>query len=215
LDAYLAAYASEDPRSTVALADQFASKYPRSEFLGLAYQCQMSAYQRLNDYEGVLRAGERALALVPGNLNTLLTLAAVIPNGVTGRADASRRLAQAETYAQQALSQLGELKIPREIALEKWETMKAGMESEGHEALGHVRLKQGDVAGAVQEFRAAALGNPAPNGRQFLRLSSAYLLAGQSEASERAAERAAQLSEGDLHRLALKQLRTLREAKKK
>jgi hypothetical protein len=107
------------------------------------------------------------------------------------------------------------MKIPREIALEKWEIMKAGMESEGHEALGHVRLKRGDLAGAIQEFRAAALGNPEPNGRQFLRLSSAYLLAGQPEASEQAAERAAQLSQGDLHRLVLEQLRTLREAKKK
>ena len=215
LDAYLAVYASADPRFTVAMADQFTSRYPRSEFLGLAYQCQMSAYQRLNDYEGVLRAGEKALALVPENLNTLLTLAAVIPNGVTGRPDASRRLAQAETYARKALSQLGEMKIPREIALEKWETMKAGMESDGHEALGHVSIKRGDLAGAIQEFRAAALGNPAPSGRQFLRLSSAYLLAGQKDAAEHAAERAAQLSEGDLHRLALEQLRTLRGAKKK
>jgi tetratricopeptide (TPR) repeat protein len=210
LDLYLEIYSSTDPRAAAALAARFVSTYPRSEFLGFAYQQQMLACQQLNDYDGVLRAGAKALELAPRNVTTLLTLATVIPNRVSGRPDASALLDHAESYARQVLGELEEMKIPQEVPLEEWETRKAGIQSECHEALGHVSLKRKDFATAIREFREATLDNSKPNGRQFLRLSSAYLLAGQTGEAEQAAERAVELSQGEIRKLAEQQLREIR-----
>jgi hypothetical protein len=215
LDLYLEIYGSADPQSTVTLANRFTATYPQSEFLALVYEHQTSAYQQMNNYEGVLHAGEKALALAPRSVKVLVTLALAIPNGVTGRSDSSRLLEQAESYARQALKELEEKKIPQDLALEEWETLKGGLESECHEALGHVSMKRGDLATAVRELHAAAFGNPKANGRQFLRLSSAYLLARQYEAAEQAAARAAELGEGQIRQLALQQLQEIRARSRK
>jgi tetratricopeptide (TPR) repeat protein len=209
-DLYLELYASTTPQSTIALVKKFLATYPTSEFLELAYEHQMLAYQQVNSYEGALEAGGKALALGPRNVQVLLTLATIIPNGATGRTDASQLLDRAESYARQALKELEEKKIPQDLRLEEWEALKAGMESDCHEALGHVSIKRGDASGAVREFHAAAFGNSKPNSRQFLRLSSAYLLAGQRDAAEGAAERAVELGDGEIRRLALQQLESIR-----
>jgi tetratricopeptide (TPR) repeat protein len=210
LDSYLEIYRNADPGSTIALANRFAATYPQSEFLALVYERQTLAYQQMNNYERVLQAGDKALSLSPRNINVLLTLALAIPNGVTGRSDSSRLLEQAESYARQALKELEAKKIPQDFALEEWEALKAGLESECHEALGHVNMKRGDLSTAVNEFHRAAFGNPKPNSRQFLRLSSAYLLCGQRDAAEQAAERAVDLGEGQIRQLALQQLQEIR-----
>ena len=214
-DLYLEIYRSADPQSTVALANRFTTAYPQSEFLALAYEHQTLAYQQMNNYEGVLYAGEKALALIPRNVKVLVTLALAIPNGVAGRSDSPWLLEQAEGYARQALKELEGKKIPQDLPLEEWEALKGALESECHEALGHVSMKRRDLAAAIREFHAAAFGNPKPNSRQFLRLSSAYLLAGQDEAAERAAARAAELGEGQIRELAVRQLQEIRSRSRK
>jgi hypothetical protein len=215
LDLYLEIYRSVDPQSTIALANRFTTTYPQSEFLALIYGHQTLAYQQTNNYEGLLHAGEKSLSLEPRNVKVLVTMALAIPNGVSGRSDSSRLLEQAEGYARLVLKELKEKKIPQDLAIEEWEAMKCGLESECQEALGHVSMKRGDVVAAVQEFHAAAFGNPKPNGRQFLRLSSAYLLARQYRAAEQAAARAVELGEGQIRQLALEQLEEIRARRSK
>ena len=215
LDLYLRIYTSSNPQSTVTLANEFAATYPKSEFLGLVYEHGALAYQQMNDYDGVLSAGGKALSLNPRNINVLLTLALTIPNGVSGRPDSSRMLDEAETYARLALKELEDKKIPQDLALTDWEALKGGLESDCHEALGHISLKRGDLATAIKELNSAAFGNPTPKSRQFLRLSSAYLLAGQRDLAERAAERAVELGEGQIQQLARQQLQEIRSGKPK
>jgi hypothetical protein len=215
LDLYLEIYGSTDPRSVVALANRFTTTYPQSEFLALVYEHQTLAYQQMNNYEGLLHAGEITLSLQPRNVKVLVTMALGIPNGVTGRSDSSRLLDQAESYARLALKELEEKKIPQDLPLEEWEAMRSGLESECQEALGHVSMKRGDLAAAVRAFHTAAFGNSKPNGRQFLRLSSAYLLARQYGAAEQAAARAAELGEGQIRQLALQQLQEIHARSRK
>lgn len=73
LDAYLEIYRNANPQSTVAFANQFAATYPQSEFLALVYEHQTLAYQQMNNYEGVLEAGKKALSLSPRNIKVLVT----------------------------------------------------------------------------------------------------------------------------------------------
>lgn len=210
LDAYLEIYKNQDLQATVTLANQFIATYPDSEFLGLVYEHEAQAYQEMNNYEGVVWAGEKALALSPRNIKVLVMLALAIPNGVSGRSDSARLLGQAETYARRALRELDDKKIPQDVSLEEWKDLKGSLESDCHEALGHISVKRGDTAGGIREFRTAAFGNPKPNGRQFLRLSSTYRLAGQYEAAKQAAARAAELGNDQIRQLALQQLQDIR-----
>ena len=210
LDFYLEIYTATSPRVIVEKVQQFAENFPQSEFLGFAWQDQMKAFQELNDFGGVLRAGENALALLPRNINTVMTLATVIPNGVDGRKDGPRLLDQAVGYANLALRELRTFQVPREIPLAEWEKRCAGMESDLHEALGHIATKRGDLATAEREFQLAITRNPQPNGRQYLRLSSVLLLAGRRPEAAEAAEQAARLGSGEIRRLALAQLESIR-----
>ena len=213
LDLYLEVYTSSDPRETVAQAERFEAAHPDSEFLGFAFQHKMAALRDLGDYDGVLRAGATALELVPGNLNTLITLATVIPNGVEGRPDREDLLAMARDYASAVLATLDTLVVPAEIPIEQWESRRAGLEAEAHEALGHVAVKNGDLAEALRRFEAAVDGNPRPTASQWYRLGGAYLMAGQPEKATAPLRRAAESGEDTVRRLALDQLSRIEAAK--
>ena len=193
LDDYLSVVGAPNPASTVRKVEEFIAKYPQSELQAFAYQYQMAAYQQLNYFEGVLRAGHRALDLQPGNVNTLLTLAAAIPDGATGRNDEADLMRQAEEYAHRALQGIATIQIPKQISLGEWEKMQAELVAQAHEALGHVATKRGDLPRAITELELAAYGSPAPNGAYFFRLGVAYGLAGEAEPAGRALHRAADL----------------------
>ncbi len=142
LDQYLKIMTDSNPQVTVADVQRFAAMYPNSELLGLAFQYQMIAYRQLHDLNHVVEAGRKALKLQPGNVNTLLTLASAIPEGVGKRPDANVLLQQAEEYANKALRELDQMRIPREISLERWKAMRAAMEAQAREALREIAVKR-------------------------------------------------------------------------
>ncbi len=213
-DQYLAIYTSHNPSATVGMVSEFVEAHETSEFLGLAYQYQMMAYRELSNYDGVLEAGGKALALVPNNIHTLLALASVIPNGVDGRADREELLSQAEGHAQAVLSQLETITISDEIPMESWESRKAEMRAEAHEALGHVAVKREDLAGALREFQAAVEISPNPKASQWYRLGGAYVMAGQVQKAVEPLRKAAAAGDEVVRRLATKQLERIEGAPK-
>jgi len=213
LDAYLDIITAPEPRVTIEKTEEFASKYPSSELLSVALQYEALAYQQTDNFQGVLRAGSKALQLQPDNLNTLLTLASAIPNGVAGRPDAAELLDQAEEYAQRALQQLTKVIVPREITLERWTVMRGEMEALAHEALGQVAAKRGNLARAMSELEQAAFHNPTPQGSQFYRLGMVYSMLGKNERAEETLRRAADLGPDLIRQLALRELKRLSGAK--
>jgi tetratricopeptide (TPR) repeat protein len=209
-DAYLEVITASNLREAVREADKFAATFPKSELLGLAFEHQMLAYQRLNDFEGLLRAGEKSLRLEPKNVNTLLTLASAIPNAAGERPDGSALLGKAQSYASLALQELGTMHIPRQISMGQWKIMQGEMEAQAHEALGHIAVKQGNLELAITEFERAAFENPVAKGSQFLRLGIAYDMAGRTSRAEGALRRALDLGPDQVRERALAELRKLR-----
>ena len=202
LDAYLEIITSRDASTTIKKADFFSSQYAQSQLLGIALQYEMVAYSQLDDLDGVLRAGETALQLQPGNLHTLLTLASYIPTRVAGRKDADKLLKHAEDYAREALSGIDRTKISREIPLNDWEIRKQEMQSEAHEALGQVALERNQLPVAVSELETAIKVSPVPKGSQFLCLGVAYAKAGQKERAQRTLRRASEAGPDVVRKLA-------------
>lgn len=200
---------SANAAATVHMAEAFMANYPKSELLGFAFQHQMSAYEALNDFGGVLRAGHKTLGLQPGNVNTLLTLASAISDGASGRSDEAELLQQGEEYARHALQGITTMQIPRQISLQDWEKMQAEMVAQAHEALGHIAIKRGDLSRAITEWELAANGCPTPNGVYLFRLGVAYDLANETELARKALHRAVDLGPEEIRQRSLEALEQL------
>jgi len=202
LDEYIEIVDAPSAREKVTLVEAFAQRYPASQLLGAAYQYQMLAYRELNDYNGVIQSGERALKLHPDNLNTLLTLANVLPNGVPSGTGKDPRLDQAEGYARLVFQGIERMKLPRSVSPQRWQELRLEMEASAHEALGQVASKRGNLQQAISEFQEAVQQSPTPQGSQFYRLGVAYMLAHRYDSASEALDRAAQLGPNEIRKMA-------------
>jgi tetratricopeptide (TPR) repeat protein len=206
LDLYLELAVSTNPRASMEIAERFAAKYPESELLGLVYEYEMQACQRLGDFEGTLRAGRKALELLPDNADTQLTLASVIPDHAQGREDSTKLLREAEEYARRSLRELSTMRIPKEILPDRWKTLRGQLEAQAHEALGKIERARENLEGTISEFALAASQNPVPQGTQFLELGAAYAQARRPEEAKKAFQRAIELGPDSVRGVAQREL---------
>ena len=210
LDSYLEIVTATNSREVLQKVQAFISEFPTSELLGAAFQYQLQAFERLNDFDGMLSAGEKALAGNPDNLDTLLTLAPALADHAAGRLDETRLLSQAEFYAQRALDGIDKVRIPHDLSIEEWNSQKREMRSVAHGALGVVALRRGQLKMAVGELEMAISLASRPQGVQFLRLGLALAAAGKKQDAEQKLNRAAELGPDTVRDLALDQLKKLR-----
>jgi tetratricopeptide (TPR) repeat protein len=214
LDDYIEILYAAPPQKRIQSIGTFLNNYPDSNLKGIVYQRLMLAYQEMGDYQALIDCGEKALKVQPENLNTLLTLADVIPNGVSGSgADDSFRLDRAEQYARQVFEGIERIKLPRSMPLQLWQTLSSEMEASAHEALGHVASKRGHWQEAIAEFEKAIGKNPSPRGRQFYRLGVAYMLAGNDQSAQAALHQAVKLGPDEIRRMADAVLKRVAAAK--
>jgi tetratricopeptide (TPR) repeat protein len=209
LDSYLEIVGATDSRVIVQEVRIFASEFPKSELLGAAYQYQLQAFARLDDFDGMLAAGEKALAAEPGNLNTLLALAPAMASRAAGRPDLVQVLSRAESYAHRALDGIDKVHVPRELSIEQWNLRRHEMQSEAHGVLGVVAYQRGQFQQAIGELEMAVGLAPNPEGVQFLRLGLALASAGKKGDAEQKLRRAAELGPDSVHNLALDELKKL------
>jgi tetratricopeptide (TPR) repeat protein len=209
LDQYLVILTASEGGERIAAVEQFARLYPESALLGAAYHRQMLAYEAANDAAGVVRAGRRALPLLPDNLQTLLTLGAAIPNTAGDGPEAARLLEEARGYARRALVMLDQFRVPREFSVEESERMRAEMRARAHESLGHAAGKLGDWQAAAAEFREAIRHSPVPEGRHYFRLGVACAFQNQRVCAAEALQKAADLGPDVIRARAREQLSRL------
>jgi tetratricopeptide (TPR) repeat protein len=193
LDSYLEILVETDAPQRIAKVETFTGNYPDSSLVGLAYQYQMLAYEELKDFEGVIRAGRKALPRLPENLKTLLTLSAAIANVADNQSDRDQLLGEAEDYARRALPLLERFLIARQLSIEEWERTRAQMKAQAHESLGQIAAKRSQWVDAVSEFQQAVESSPTPQGSQFLRLGLACAMLDRSECAETALVKASEL----------------------
>jgi tetratricopeptide (TPR) repeat protein len=212
LDAFLDLSTTTDPALQIRRVHAFAMRFPKSELLGIAYQHQMHAYQKLRNFDGMLSAGQKALEANQDNLSTLLTLAPVLAREASHRPDKARMLTQAADYAQRALEGINKTQIPRKITLERWEREAEQMQAEAHSVLGTVALERGQFPDATREFQTAVTLSP-DGGPDYLGLGTAYAAWGSKADAEKALRRAADLGPEPVRKRALEELQKLGSAK--
>jgi tetratricopeptide (TPR) repeat protein len=214
LDEYIEILDADTPSSKVETIKAFLQRYPASNFRVMVYQLMMLAYKELGDSRGLIDSAEKTLKIQPDNLNTLLTLADVLPNGVSGNSpEDRRRLAQAEHCARRVFEGIEQIKLPRTMPRQRWQVLSSEMQSTAYEALGHVASKRGEWREAVAQFEKAVKQNPTPRGRQFYRLGVAYMLAGGNQSALEALGRAVELGPDEIREMASSVLKRIDAAK--
>jgi tetratricopeptide (TPR) repeat protein len=187
--AYLDVAQAEDPRRSIDLATRFVEQFSGSEFLAQVYRLKMHAHRRLGDAEKTIEAGEKARTANPFDVDTLLTLASVLPSHGADM-DLNEILERANTYANRALQELSGLKASRAVSLSEWRAFLRRMKASAYESLGVVAFKREKYLESVESFEQCIQESPAAEGSQFFRLGVAYKYTGQRDRAIAALERA-------------------------
>jgi tetratricopeptide (TPR) repeat protein len=95
-------------------------------------------------------------------------------------ANSSRELDRAAGAAQHALELLETVRAPRAVRADEWTTAVAALRARAHGALGIVRFKKNDGAGAIKEFEQALVVDSSESPALHYRLGRLLAASGQS-----------------------------------
>jgi tetratricopeptide (TPR) repeat protein len=149
------AYALTDAQAAEAAANDFSARYPDSELRHYLYSNTMLRYQQENNSAKMLEMGEKVLTLDPDNPLALVLTATATADSLGDRDhDRERKVGIVKRNANRAI-QIAENGFSSSnspnVAL-----YKTTLQSMAYSALGIVKLKTGDDAGAEKDLMAAA-----------------------------------------------------------
>jgi tetratricopeptide (TPR) repeat protein len=137
-------------------AADFAQKYPSSELRLPLYLKSLRQYQRENDSAGILSAGENVLVLDPDNPLALVLTSTVVADGLTADdPERSKKIAIINDRTARALRLL-DSKAPTTSSPGHAALYRTTLQATAYSALGIMKLKTGDDAGAEKDLRAGA-----------------------------------------------------------
>jgi hypothetical protein len=180
-----------DPDKVIALAADFARKYPESPLLSHVYSYSANGYQQKGDAEKVVEYTEKGLKLKPDNLMCLIMSLGMLPQPQylnNHEADRDKILQEAESEAGRALQLISQIpKQPNETDADLQRRL-ARVASPVHASLGMVHLDlasevlagpdKDELAKAEQEFK-TALTTDRPDPTDYYRLGEVYKLEGK------------------------------------
>ncbi|MGB8132169.1 MAG: hypothetical protein WCG81_20445 [Candidatus Angelobacter sp.] len=179
-----------------AAAIDFSNKYPTSELRRYLYSSAMLQYQRENNPAKMLTMGERVLALDPDNPLALVLTATALADSLgdhdrerdkkvsTIRHNASRAIQAADASYPDTAGEAG--------------VYKTTLQSMAYSALGIMKLKTGDDAGAEKDLKMATdLAKIRPDGYAWYHLALAQDHRKKYAAALSSVEQALQLASSD------------------
>ncbi len=192
-----AAYALTGAGTEEAAAIDFANRYPTSELRRYLYSSAMLQYQRENNPAKMLAMGERVLALDPDNpLALVLTATALADSLVDRDRDREKKISAIKHNAARAI-QAAEAGYS-DNATGGAPVYKTTLQSMAYSALGIMKLKTGDDAGAEKDLTiATALAKIRPDGYAWYHLALAQDHRKKYAAALSSVEQALQLASSD------------------
>ena len=150
------AYALTGGSAAELAADNFASRYSHSELRRYLYSSAMLQYQRENNSAKMLAMGEKVLALDPDDPLALVLTATVLADSLGDHdRDRERKVGAISRNATRAI-QSAENGFGSAGASSTAALYKNTLQSMAYSALGIMKLKTGDDAGAERDLRLAA-----------------------------------------------------------
>lgn len=154
-DDFKAAYALTKAEATETAATDFAARYPQSELTRYLYSSAMVQYQRENNPAKMLAMGEKVLVLDPDNpLALVLTATALADSLGDHDRDRERKMGIIKRNASRAI-QSAEIGYAPSSEAPAAAVYKTTLQSMAYAALGMMRLKTGDDAGAERDLKIA------------------------------------------------------------
>jgi len=193
------AYALQGAATEEAAAIDFSNRYPTSQLRRYLYSSAMLQYQRENNPAKMLAMGERVLALDPDNpLALVLTATALADSLVDHDRDRDKKVSTIRHNASRAIQ-------AAEVGYSGETVYKTTLQSMAYSALGMMKLKTGDDAGAEKDLKMATeLAKIRPDGYAWYHLALAQDHRKKYAAALGSVEQALQLasSDPDLQKLA-------------
>jgi tetratricopeptide (TPR) repeat protein len=199
-----AAYALSGAAAEEAAANEFAARYPASELRHYLYSSAMLQYQRENNPAKMLVMGERVLELDPDNPLALVLTATALADSLSDRdRDREKKISTIKRNSARAIqsAEAGYVGAPGSSAA----VYKTTLQSMAYSALGIMKLKTGDDAGAEKDLKnASELARVRPDASVWYHLALAQDHRKKYAAALNSVEQALQLASSDpeLQRLA-------------
>jgi tetratricopeptide (TPR) repeat protein len=147
------AYALAGAAAAEAAADDFSGKYPDSGLRHYLYSSAMVQYQREENAARMLAMGEKVLTLDPDNALALVLTATAVADGLVDHdRDRERKIGIVKRNATRAI-QVAETNFGASANAALYKTT---LQSMAYSALGVMKLKTGDDAGAEKDLKAAS-----------------------------------------------------------
>jgi tetratricopeptide (TPR) repeat protein len=201
-DQYLTVAGSTDPAAVIATGESFEKAFPESAMLPKVYRMQLDAWKALGNARNAVLVGEKALQLVPENVDIMSELAYLIADT---EADAAE-LEKAKEYGLGAIELLDKLQIPRTISPKEWNSLRGSLASRAYSALGLVAFKSGHLKESITQFELALGSGASDDSALLFRLGVSYRLAGMKERARAVLTRAEASENPEIQRRAREEL---------
>lgn len=190
-----AAYALTGAAKEEAAAIDFSNRYPASQLRRYLYSSAMLQYQRENNPVKMLAMGERVLALDPENPLALVLTATVLADSLGDHdRDRDKKVSTIKHNASRAIP-AAEAGYPGTGGTAAYKTT---LQSMAYSALGIMKLKTGDDAGAEKDLKMATeLAKFRPDGHTWYHLALAQDHRKKYAAALGSVEQALQLASSD------------------
>jgi tetratricopeptide (TPR) repeat protein len=176
----ITSYAADKNWAKVIEAADRAAALPNADNVlkGVAYGNAMIAAQNMNNVDKVLSYGDKVLSIDPNDVNTLMTLSAVIPAKLPADAAGKKTaLDKAADYANKALALLAPL-TAKASAQDKPQFVAA--EGQVHATLGLIAYSRPDYQKSIQEYETAIKNTPKDDESYFYLALDYQALAAQA-----------------------------------
>jgi tetratricopeptide (TPR) repeat protein len=139
-------------------ANDFAEKYPASELRLFLYTRAMYAYQSENNPPKLLAMSQKVLSIDPDHPVALVLTAYVLADGMEDiDPDRRRKVEEIKRSAERAIRVLGSAtSLPISATPDQLPLYRTTLQSMAYSALGMMKLKTGDDAGAEKDLLTAA-----------------------------------------------------------
>jgi len=135
------------------LAEAFLQKYPESRYRAEIYSWQVKSYFNKGQVDKMEEAGDKELALVPNDPQTLAIIGSTLPRAMNASTPGpQKRLAKSEQYCQKALDLLPTIPKPENLTDEVFQSMKNQVSAMAYSGLGLVAFRRGKYADAISNF---------------------------------------------------------------
>ena len=165
-----------------------ASPVADDKLKAFAYANAMIAAQNLNNVDKVISYGEKVLAIDPNDLNTLITLSAVIPTKLP--ADEAGKKAALDKASGLATKALAGIEPMLAKADEKTKPQLVQIQGNLHATLGLIAYNRPEYQKSIQEYETAVKSNPKDDVAHFYMALDYQALAAQASRDYQAAIKA-------------------------